>query len=166
MLILPKIQKMKIVLITIGKTNEKYLIEGISDYQKRLKHYTNFERIEIANIKNAKNFSESELMKKEGELILKQIQNSDHLVLLDDKGKDFSSQKFAQKLQQWMLSGKKRLVFVVGGAFGFSDEIYKIGNEKLSLSKMTFSHQMVRLFFVEQIYRGYTILNNEPYHHE
>ena len=166
MLILPKIQKMKIVLITIGKTNKKYLIEGISDYQKRLKHYTNFERIEIANIKNAKNFSESELMKKEGELILKQIQNSDHLVLLDDKGKDFTSQKFAQKLQQWMLSGKKRLVFVVGGAYGFSDEIYKRGNEKLSLSKMTFSHQMVRLFFVEQIYRGYTILNNEPYHHE
>ena len=166
MLILPKIQKMKIVLITIGKTNEKYLIEGISDYQKRLKHYTNFERIEIANIKNAKNFSESELMKNEGELILKQIQNSDHLVLLDDKGKDFTSQKFAQKLQQWMLSGKKRLVFVVGGAYGFSDEIYKRGNEKLSLSKMTFSHQMVRLFFVEQIYRGYTILNNEPYHHE
>ena len=157
---------MKIVLITIGKTNEKYLIEGISDYQKRLKHYTNFERIEIANIKNAKNFSESELMKKEGELILKQIQNSDHLVLLDDKGKDFTSQKFAQKLQQWMLSGKKRLVFVVGGAYGFSDEIYKRGNEKLSLSKMTFSHQMVRLFFVEQIYRGYSILNNEPYHHE
>ena len=166
MLILPKIQKMKIVLITIGKTNEKYLIEGISDYQKRLKHYTNFERIEIANIKNAKNFSESELMKKEGELILKQIQNSDHLVLLDDKGKDFTSQKFSQKLQQWMLSGKKRLVFVVGGAYGFSDEIYKRGNEKLSLSKMTFSHQMVRLFFVEQLYRGYTILNNEPYHHE
>ena len=157
---------MKIVLITIGKTNEKYLIEGISDYQKRLKHYTNFERIEIANIKNAKNFSESELMKKEGELILKQIKNSDHLVLLDDKGKDFTSQKFAQKLQQWMLSGKKRLVFVVGGAYGFSEEIYKRGNEKLSLSKMTFSHQMVRLFFVEQIYRGYTILNNEPYHHE
>jgi len=166
LLILPKIQKMKIVLITIGKTNEKYLIEGISDYQKRLKHYTNFERIEIANIKNAKNFSESELMKREGELILKQIQNSDHLVLLDDKGKDFTSQKFSQKLQQWMLSGKKRLVFVVGGAYGFSDEIYKRGNEKLSLSKMTFSHQMVRLFFVEQIYRGYTILNNEPYHHE
>ena len=157
---------MKIVLITIGKTNEKYLIEGISDYQKRLKHYTNFERIEIANLKNAKNFSESELMQREGELILKQIKNSDHLVLLDDKGKDFTSQKFAQKLQQWMLSGKKRLVFVVGGAYGFSEEIYKRGNEKLSLSKMTFSHQMVRLFFVEQIYRGYTILNNEPYHHE
>ena len=166
MLILPKIQKMKIVLITIGKTNEKYLIDGISDYQKRLKHYTNFEMIEITNIKIAKNLSEAELMKKEGELILKQIQSSDHLVLLDDKGKDFTSPKFAQKLQQWMLSGKKRLVFIVGGAYGFSEEVYTRGNEKLSLSKMTFSHQMVRLFFVEQIYRGYTILNNEPYHHE
>ena len=152
--------------MTIGKTNEKYLIEGISNYQKRLKHYTNFEMIEIPNIKNAKNLSEAELMKKEGELILKQIQSSDYLVLLDDKGKDFTSPKFAQKLQQWMLSGKKRLVFVVGGAYGFSEEVYKRGNEKLSLSKMTFSHQMVRLFFVEQIYRGYTILNNEPYHHQ
>jgi 23S rRNA (pseudouridine1915-N3)-methyltransferase len=157
---------MKIVLITIGKTNEKYLIEGISNYQKRLKHYTNFEMMEIQNIKNSKNLSEAELMKKEGELILKQIENSDHLVLLDDKGKDFTSPKFAQKLQQWMLSGKKRIVFVVGGAYGFSEEIYTRGNEKLSLSKMTFSHQMVRLFFVEQIYRGYTILNNEPYHHQ
>jgi 23S rRNA (pseudouridine1915-N3)-methyltransferase len=157
---------MKIVLITIGKTNEKYLIEGISNYQKRLKHYINFEMTEIVNIKNTKNLSELELMKKEGELILKQIQSSDHLVLLDDKGKDFTSPKFAQKLQQWMLSGKKRLVFVVGGAYGFSEEVYQRGNEKISLSKMTFSHQMVRLFFVEQIYRGYTILNNEPYHHE
>jgi len=157
---------MKIVLITIGKTSEKYLIEGIYQYKNRLKRYTNFEMMEIPNIKNAKNLSESELMKKEGELILKKIQNSDHLVLLDDKGKDFTSTKFAQKLQQWMLSGKKRIVFVVGGAYGFSEEIYKRENEKLSLSKMTFSHQMVRLFFVEQIYRAFTILNNEPYHHE
>ena len=157
---------MKIVLITIGKTNEKYLIDGISNYQKRLKHYINFEMTEIVNIKNTKNLSEVELMKKEGELIIKQIQSSDHLVLLDDKGKDFTSPKFAQKLQQWMISGKKRLVFVVGGAYGFSEEVYQRGNEKISLSKMTFSHQMVRLFFVEQIYRGYTILNNEPYHHE
>jgi 23S rRNA (pseudouridine1915-N3)-methyltransferase len=157
---------MKIVLITIGKTSEKYLIEGIYQYKNRLKHYTNFEMMEIPNIKNSKNLSEAELMKKEGELILKQIQNSDHLVLLDDKGKDFTSPRFAQKLQQWMLSGKKRIVFVVGGAYGFSEEIYKRGNEELSLSKMTFSHQMVRLFFVEQIYRAFTILNNEPYHHE
>ena len=157
---------MKIVLLTIGNTSEKYLIEGISQYQKRLKHYTQFEMLEILNIKNAKNFSNAELMKKEGELILKQLQSSDHLVLLDDKGKDFTSPKFSEKLQSWMLSGKKRLVFVVGGAYGFSEEVYARGNEKLSLSKMTFSHQMVRLFFVEQIYRGYTILNNEPYHHQ
>jgi 23S rRNA (pseudouridine1915-N3)-methyltransferase len=157
---------MKIVLLTIGKTSEKYLIEGIAQYQKRLKHYTQFEMLEILNIKNAKNFSNAELMKKEGELILKQLQSSDHLVLLDDKGKDFTSPKFSEKLQSWMLSGKKRLVFVVGGAYGFSEEVYSRGNEKLSLSKMTFSHQMVRLFFVEQIYRGYTILNNEPYHHQ
>jgi len=157
---------MNIVLVVVGKTNEKYLIEGISDFQKRLKHYLNFEIIEILNIKNAKNFSKTELMKKEGDLILKQIQNSDHLVLLDDKGKDFTSKKFSEKLQQWMLSGKKRLIFVIGGAYGFSQEVYIRGNEKLSLSKMTFSHQMVRLFFVEQLYRGYTILNNEPYHHK
>ena len=157
---------MKIVLLTIGKTSEKYLIEGIAQYQKRLKHYTQFEMLEIPNLKKAQNFSNAELMKKEGELILKQLQNSDHLVLLDDKGKDFTSLKFAQKLQSWMLSGKKRLVFVVGGAYGFSEDVYARGNEKLSLSKMTFSYQMVRLFFVEQLYRAFTILNNEPYHHE
>ena len=157
---------MKIVLLTIGKTSEKYLIEGIAQYQNRLKHYIQFEMIEILNIKNAKNFSNAELIKKEGELILKQLQRSDHLVILDDKGNDFTSPKFSEKLQNWMLSGKKRLVFVVGGAYGFSEQVYSRGNEKLSLSKMTFSHQMVRLFFVEQIYRGYTILNNEPYHHQ
>ena len=157
---------MKIVLVVVGKTNEKYLTEGISDYQKRLNHYTNFEIVEISNIKNAKNFSEKELIKKEGEMILKQINTSDYLVLLDDKGNVFSSPSFAEKLQQWMISGKKILVFVVGGAYGFSQEVYNRGNEKLSLSKMTFSHQMVRLFFVEQLYRGYTILNNEPYHHK
>ena len=163
---MPKVQKMKIVLVVVGKTNEKYLIEGISDYQKRLKHYINFEIVEILNIKNAKNFSETELIRKEGEVILKQINTSDHLVLLDDKGNNFSSPRFAEKLQQWMISGKKRLVFVVGGAYGFSQQVYDRGNDKLSLSKMTFSHQMVRLLFLEQLYRGYTILNNEPYHHK
>jgi len=157
---------MKIVLLTIGKTNEKYIAEGISQYMKRLTHYAQFEMNEIPNLKNAKNFSKAELMQKEGELILGYIKDSDHLVLLDDKGKDFSSPKFAQKLQGWMLSGKKRLVFVIGGAYGFSEAVYARGNEQLSLSKMTFSHQMVRLFLVEQIYRGYTILNNEPYHHQ
>ena len=163
---MPKIQKMKIVLLSIGKTNEQYLIEGISQYQKRLKHYIQFEMLEIPNIKKAKNFSNTELMKREGNLILKQLQSSDHLVLLDDKGKDFTSPKLSEKLQSWMLSGKKRLVFVIGGAYGFSEDVYARGDEKLSLSRMTLSHQMVRLFFIEQIYRGYTILNNEPYHHQ
>ena len=157
---------MKIVLLSIGKTNEKYLIGGISLYQKRLKHYTSFEMIEIPNIKKSQNLSKLELMKKEGDLILKNILNSDYLVLLDDKGKEYNSLSFSEKIQNWMLSGKKRIIFVVGGAYGFSEEVHQRGNEKLSLSKMTFSHQMVRLFFVEQLYRGYSILNNEPYHHE
>ncbi len=157
---------MKIVLLVVGKTSEQYLIDGISEYQKRLKHYIGFEILEIPNIKKAKNISNVELIKKEGESILNTLHSSDYLVLLDEKGKGFTSLKFSQKLQGWMLSGKKRLVFVVGGAYGFSEEIYIRGDEKLSLSNMTFSHQMVRLFLVEQIYRGYTILNNEPYHHK
>ncbi len=157
---------MKIVFISIGKTNEKYLNEGISLYQRRLKYYTSFEIIEIPNIKKSQNFSKLELLNKEGDLLLKNIKNSDHLVLLDDKGKEYNSINFSEKIQNWMLIGKKRIVFVVGGAYGFSKGVYQRGNEKLSLSKMTFSHQMVRLFFVEQLYRGYSILNNEPYHHE
>lgn len=157
---------MKIVFLSIGKTNEKYLIEGISLYQNRLKHYTSFEMIEIPNIKKSKNLTKLELMKKEGDLILKNIQNSDHLVLLDEKGKEYNSIKFSEKIQNWMLSGKKRIVFVIGGSYGFSNDLYYRGNEKISLSKMTFSHQMVRLFFLEQLYRGYSILNNQPYHHE
>ena len=157
---------MKIVFLSLGKTNEKYLIEGISLYQNRLKHYTSFEMIEIPNIKKSKNLTKLELMKKEGDLILKNVQNSDHLVLLDEKGKEYNSTKFSEKIQNWMLSGKKRIVFVIGGSYGFSNAVYQRGNEKISLSKMTFSHQMVRLFFLEQLYRGYSILNNEPYHHE
>jgi len=157
---------MKIVLLIVGKTSKQYLIDGISEYQKRLQHYIGFEILEIPNIKKAKNISNVELIKKEGESILNTLHSSDYLVLLDEKGKGFTSLKFSQKLQGWMLSGKKRLVFVVGGAYGFSEEIYIRGDEKLSLSNMTFSHQMVRLFLVEQIYRGYTILNNEPYHHK
>ena len=157
---------MKIVFLSIGKTNEKYLIEGISLYQNRLKHYTSFEMIEIPNIKKSKNLTKLELMKKEGDLILKNIQNSDHLVLLDEKGKEYNSIQFSEKIQNWMLSGKKRIVIVIGGSYGFSKDVYQRGNEKISLSKMTFSHQMVRLFFLEQLYRGYSILNNQPYHHE
>ena len=157
---------MNIVLLVIGKTNENYLLDALLKYQKRLKHYIRFDIFEIPYIKNIKKKSSLELKKKEGELILKHVKSTDHLVLLDEKGKDFTSVEFADKLQAWMLSGKKRLVFVCGGAYGFSDEIYKRQNEKLSLSKMTFSHQMARVFFIEQVYRAYTILNNEPYHNE
>ena len=157
---------MKIVLFVVGKTKEKYLLEGIYKYQRRIMNYINFEICEIPNIKNTKNISNSDLMKKEGDLILNKIQNSDYLILLDEKEKMFSSSSFAKKIQSWMLNGKKKIVFVIGGAYGFSQDIYNRANEKISLSRLTFSHQMVRLFFVEQLYRGYTILNNEPYHHE
>ena len=157
---------MKIVLFVVGKTKEKYLLEGIYKYQRRIMNYINFEICEIPNIKNTKNISNSDLIKKEGDLILNKIQNSDYLILLDDKEKMFSSSSFAKKIQSWMLNGKKKIVFVIGGAYGFSQDVYNRANEKISLSRLTFSHQMVRLFFVEQLYRGYTILNNEPYHHE
>ena len=142
---------MKIVLFVVGKTKEKYLLEGIYKYQRRIMNYINFEICEIPNIKNTKNISNSDLMKKEGDLILKKIQNSDYLILLDEKEKMFSSSSFAKKIQSWMLSGKKTIVFVIGGAYGFSQDVYNRANEKISLSRLTFSHQMVRLFFVEQL---------------
>ena len=157
---------MKVVLISIGKTNEKYLIEGISIYIKRLNHYTSFEMIDIPNLRKTSNFSKSELMKKEGDLILKNIQKSDYLVLLDEKGIEYNSVIFSEKIQRWMLTGKKKIIFAIGGAYGFSKQVYDRCDEQLSLSKMTFSHQMIRLFFLEQLYRGYSILNNEPYHHQ
>ena len=157
---------MKIVLLVIGKTNQQYLIEGILKYQKRLQHYAKFEIIELQNIKNSKKITKTELAKMEGKLILNKLEISDYIILLDDKGKDFSSLQFSKKLTSLMQTGKKRLVFIVGGAYGFSNDIFSRCNERLSLSRMTFSHQMVRLFFVEQIYRAFTILNNEPYHHK
>ena len=157
---------MKIVLLVIGKTNQQYLIEGILKYQKRLQHYAKFEIIELQNIKNSKKITKKELAKMEGKLILNKLEISDYIILLDDKGKDFSSLQFSEKLTSLMHTGKKRLVFIVGGAYGVSNDIFSRCNERLSLSRMTFSHQMVRLFFVEQIYRAFTILNNEPYHHK
>ncbi len=157
---------MKIVLLAVGKTSEKYLIDGFCKYQKRLSHYTQFEFQEVANIKKVKSISKFELIKMEGDLLLKHLSPSDYVILLDSKGAEFTSNSFSEKIQKWMISGKKRLVFIIGGAYGFSENLFNRGNEKISLSKMTFSHQMVRLFFVEQLYRGYTILNNEPYHHK
>ncbi len=157
---------MKIKLLAIGKTDDKNLIKLIENYQNRLKHYIKFELTIIPDIKNSKNLSEKKQKVKEGELILKQLQPTDQLILLDDKGKEFSSIEFSKYLQKKMNSGIKQLVLVIGGPFGFSDEVYKKSNGKISFSKMTFSHQMIRLFVVEQLYRGFTILKNEPYHHE
>jgi 23S rRNA (pseudouridine1915-N3)-methyltransferase len=125
-----------------------------------------FEIAIIPDIKNIKNLSKKQQKEKEGELILKQLQPTDELILLDEKGKDFRSLEFAKYLQKKMTSGIKQLVIAIGGPYGFSEEVYKKSNGKISLSKMTFSHQMIRLFVVEQLYRGFTILKNEPYHHE
>ena len=150
----------------VGKTNATYLVEGEREYEKRLKHYTKFEEIIIPDVKQAGKLNERELKKKEGQLILAKLENSDHVILLDDKGRSYSSIELANLLQQKMNSGLKSLVFVVGGAYGFSDEVYQRAGLKLSLSKMTFSHQMVRLIFKEQLYRGFSILRGEKYHHE
>ena len=157
---------MKIKLLAIGKTDNKQLIQLISEYQNRLKHYIKFEIEVIPDIKNVKNLSTSQQKDKEGALILSKLQNTDQLILLDDKGKEFTSIEFSNYLQKKMNSGIKQLVLVIGGPYGFSDTIYKKSTGKISLSKMTFSHQMIRLFIVEQLYRGFTILKNEPYHHE
>ncbi|MEI6488011.1 MAG: 23S rRNA (pseudouridine(1915)-N(3))-methyltransferase RlmH [Bacteroidota bacterium] len=156
---------MKISLILNGKTEDDYISKGFSVYEKRLKHYLSFETIVIPALKNTKALSIEQQKKKEGELIFKEIQSSDKLILLDENGKELRSTQFADFVQKEMNSGIKNLVFVVGGPYGFSDEVYKRANGKISLSKMTFSHQMVRLFFVEQLYRAMTILKNEPYHH-
>ena len=157
---------MKIKLLAIGKTDNKNLIQLIDEYQNRLKHYIKFELEIIPDIKNVKNLSEVQQKEKEGNLILSKLKNTDQLVLLDDKGKDFTSIEFSKYLQKKMNSGIKQLVLVIGGPYGFSEAVYKKSQGKLSLSKMTFSHQMIRLFIVEQLYRGFTILKNEPYHHE
>ena len=157
---------MKIKLIVVGKTNAKYLLEGEKEYENRLRHYTKFEEIIIPDVKQSGKLSENELKKKEGHLILGKLEHSEHVILLDDKGKSHSSIEFANFLQQKMNGSLKSLVFVVGGAFGFSYEVYQRANSKLSLSKMTFSHQMVRLIFKEQLYRGFSILRGEKYHHE
>ena len=157
---------MKIKLLAIGKTDDKLLIQLIEEYQKRLKHYIKFELEIIADLKNTKNLSEAEQKEREGELILKKIQATDQLILLDEKGKEYRSIEFSRFLQKKMNSGIKQLVFVIGGPYGFSEAVYKKAQGKISLSKMTFSHQMIRLFTVEQLYRAFTILRNEPYHHE
>lgn len=156
---------MEIVFLTVGKTTEKYLLQGVEEYEKRLKKYIRFKRVELPEIKRSKGLSEAELKKKEGEDILTHLKGGDYLILLDENGKEFTSEKFAGHIQKKMNSGFKRLIFVVGGPYGFSEEVYGNANEKVALSQMTFTHQMIRLFFTEQIYRAFTILRNDPYHH-
>lgn len=157
---------MKIKLITIGKTQKSFLVDGEQEYIKRMRKYIQFEKIEIPDLKNAKSLSQQQIKQEEGNLIQTKIDKSSLIILLDEKGKDFTSISFANWIQTEMNKGHKHINFVVGGAYGFSEDIYHLSAMKLSLSKMTFSHQMVRLFFIEQIYRAFTILNNEPYHHQ
>ncbi|RXG16156.1 23S rRNA (pseudouridine1915-N3)-methyltransferase [Leeuwenhoekiella aestuarii] len=156
---------MNIKLLCIGKTDDRNLEELIAIYTKRLKFYVNFEIEIIPDLKKTKNLSEEQQKEKEGELILSKLQSADELILLDENGKELSSVKFADYLQKKMNSGIKTLVFVIGGPYGFSPQVYAAARGKISLSKMTFSHQMIRLFMTEQVYRAFTILRNEPYHH-
>lgn len=157
---------MKICLLVIGKTDEEYLRHGLEIFTRRIPHYILFEMKIIPDVKNSKNMSEEQQKDKEGELILQQVLSSDEVFLLDEKGMEVSSVEFARFLEKKMLSGLRRLVFVIGGPYGFSSGVYSRANGKLSLSKMTFSHQMVRLIFTEQLYRAFTILKGEPYHHQ
>jgi len=157
---------MKIVLLLVGKTETDFIAQGLDLYLSRIKHYTSFQVELIPALKQTKSLSFETQKQQEGVLILNKIQPSDQVILLDEKGQTFRSVTFAQYLQKKMLSGIQRLVFVIGGPYGFSSEMYQRANETISLSPMTFSHQLVRLIFAEQLYRALTILKNEPYHHE
>ena len=156
---------MKTILILVGKTTDKHFLAGIEDYTARIGHYMPFEIVTIPELRNTKSLSEEQQKAAEGELILKQIQTQDTVVLLDEHGKELRSIEFAKWLEQ-KRNTARRLVFIVGGPYGFSEAVYARANEQLSLSKMTFSHQMIRLVFTEQVYRACTIIKGEPYHHE
>lgn len=157
---------MEISLIVIGKTNARYLQEGIDEYIKRLKHYIPYSITVLPDIKNTKKLTEEQQKEAEGKLMLEALKPGDCLVLLDERGKEFTSVAFADYLQRKMNAGLRRLVFVIGGPYGFSQSVYDRADEKISLSKMTFSHEMIRLFFTEQVYRAMTIQRGEPYHHQ
>ena len=157
---------MKILLLAIGKTDEDYLVAGIRKYVGRIGHYAPFEMKEIPDPRNRKTLSEDQQKKAESFLLLQQLQPGDQVILLDENGKQFTSVGFAETIGKLTASGTKRVVFIIGGPYGFAQEVYDRANAKLSLSPMTFSHQMVRLVFVEQLYRAFTILKGEPYHHQ
>lgn len=157
---------MKFALLVVGRTVEKHYITAINDYVERIKHYTPFDMEVIPELKNTKSLSMEQQKEKEGELILKALQPGDVVVLLDEHGKEFRSIEFAEWAEKKMHTVNKRLVFIIGGPYGFSKDVYAAAQEKISLSKMTFSHQMIRLIFVEQLYRTMNILAGGPYHHE
>lgn len=157
---------MRITLLTVGKTDVKWVREGLDLYSSRLVHYVPFEVVEIPELKNVSALSKDQIKKKEGELIMKLLRPSDEVILLDEHGRQYTSIEFSRFLEDKMARGSRDVVFVIGGAYGFSEEVYARSNSKISLSKMTFSHQMVRTIFVEQLYRAFTIMKNEPYHHE
>lgn len=159
-------ESMKIILLTVGKTTNPHLIKLQEEYQSRLKFYISFESVVIPELKNTKNLSVSEQQEKEADLILKQVDSSDKVVLLDEKGKQFTSIGFSEYISKEIMVSHKRLIFIVGGPYGFSERVYQRANSLISLSAMTFSHQMIRIIFVEQLYRAMTILKGEPYHHE
>ncbi|MBQ0115292.1 MAG: 23S rRNA (pseudouridine(1915)-N(3))-methyltransferase RlmH [Bacteroidales bacterium] len=156
---------MRATLLVVGKTTTGYLRQGIDEYVARLSHYIQFDIQYVGDIKNTKKLSEAQQKQAEGVALLQQFDSSDFVVLLDEHGREYTSMDFAQYIQKRMNSGSKRLVFVIGGPYGFSQEVYNRANDKLSMSKMTFPHELIRLVFVEQLYRGFTILNHEPYHH-
>ena len=157
---------MKITLLTVGKTDKDWVKQGIDIYASRMKHYFPFSIVEIPELKNVSSLSQDQIKTKEGELILKNVKPTDDMILLDERGREFSSMEFAKALQDKISYTGKDIVFVIGGAYGFSDAVSQRSNSKISLSRMTFSHQMVRAIFVEQLYRAFTIMKGEPYHHE
>lgn len=157
---------MKITLLTVGKTDVKWVREGLELYVSRLVHYIPFTLLEIPELKGVSSFTQSQIKSREGELILKAVKPSDEVILLDEHGKEYRSVDFAKKIEEKISRGSRDIVFVIGGAYGFSDEVYSRADGKISLSQMTFSHQMVRTIFAEQLYRAFTIMRGEPYHHE
>ena len=157
---------MKITLLTVGKTDRDWVKQGLDIYVSRLKHYVPFSMIEIPELKNVSALTKEQIKAKEGELILKNLRNTDDVILLDEHGKEYSSMELAGMLRDKMTYGGRDIVYVIGGAYGFSEDIFRRANSKISLSRMTFSHQMVRAIFVEQLYRAFTIMKGEPYHHE
>ncbi|WDF54780.1 23S rRNA (pseudouridine(1915)-N(3))-methyltransferase RlmH [Mucilaginibacter sp. KACC 22063] len=157
---------MKVTLLTVGKTEDAYIREGIDKYLKRLKHYLKVEIVDLPELKNTKALTADQQKNREAEMILKKVAATDYLVLLDEQGSEFTSQQFANYIDKKAVTSVQHMVFVVGGPYGFDQSVYQRANDKVSLSRMTFSHQMVRLFFIEQLYRACTIIKGEPYHHQ